>query len=245
MSATSRKSLTPLRSCCKTFSEKTRALAAWYMASQAFRSAPRSSWNSLSRWRGKKGTFHGTPDFLSHDTDRWALHLLPRGWSQRRAGASPTARTSLFIADVRAALRPAFRSLSPCRARLPGLRTQRLAGPENIRVYVRSLRRDHESLHRSARALALHAVHAGLRRPRGFSHGPGPSGPDRGSHRPGCGGAQRRPGGELGAAASLLGRSRRQRKHAAHESPLAGDHADTARRERSQRRSLRPGSLDR
>ena len=33
----SRKSLTPLRSCCKTFSEKTRTLAAWCMASQAFR----------------------------------------------------------------------------------------------------------------------------------------------------------------------------------------------------------------
>ena len=37
MSAISRKSLTPLRSCCKTFSEKRRILAAWCMASQAFR----------------------------------------------------------------------------------------------------------------------------------------------------------------------------------------------------------------
>src|SRR5881628_1942175 len=193
MSAICRKSLTPLRSCCKTSSEKTRALAAWYMASQAFRSAPRSSWKSFSRWRGKKGTFHGTPDFLSHDTDRWALHLLPRGWSQRRAGASPTARTSLFIADVRASLRPAFRSLSPCRARLPRLRTQRLAGPETIRVYVRSLRPDHESLHRSARALALHAVHAGLRRPRGFSNGALARRPNRSSYRPGCRRAQRGP----------------------------------------------------
>src|SRR5882762_5942046 len=138
----------------------------------------------------KKGTARGTPDFLSHDTDRWALHLLQRGRPKRRADASPTARTPLFIADVRAAFRPAFRSLSPGRARLPGLRTQRLAGPANIRLYVRSLRRDHESLHRSARALALHAVHAGLRRPRGFSHGPGPSRADRGAHRPGRGGAQ-------------------------------------------------------
>src|SRR5207244_3382568 len=74
---------------------------------------------------------------------------------ERRADASPAARTSVIIADVRAALRPAFRSLSPCRARLPRLWTQRLAGPEKIRVYVRSLCRDHESLHRSARALAL------------------------------------------------------------------------------------------
>src|SRR5882757_990724 len=52
MSAISRESLTPLRSCCKTFSEKTRALAAWCMASQAFRSAPRSSWKSFSRLPG-------------------------------------------------------------------------------------------------------------------------------------------------------------------------------------------------
>src|SRR6266702_4320543 len=161
MCAIRRKSLTPLRSCCKTSSEKTRALAAWCMASQAFRWAPRSSWKSFSRWRGKKGTCCGTPDFLSHDTNRWALHLLPRGRPHRRADAAPAARTPLFIADVRAALGPAFRSLSPGRARLPGLRTQRLAGPENLRVYVRSLRPDHESLHRSARALALHAVHAG------------------------------------------------------------------------------------
>src|SRR5437868_1845940 len=207
MSAISQKSRTPLRSCCKTSLEKTRALAAWCMASQAFRSAPRSSWKSFSRWRGKrssvagpssrKGTFHGIPDFLSHDAGRWALHLLPRGRRRRRADAAPAARTSLFIADVRAALRPAFRSLSPGRARLPGLRTQRLAGPETIRVYVRSLRPDHESLHRSARTHALHAVHAGLRRPRGVSHGPGPSGADPRAHRPRRGGAQRRPGGEL------------------------------------------------
>src|SRR5437763_11150663 len=195
MSAISRKSLTPLRSCCKTSSEKTRARPAWCMASQAFRSAPRSSWKSFSRWRSKiggfcdariiaiagpgprKGTSRGTPDFLSHDTDRWALHLLQRGRPHRRADASAAARTSLFITDVRASLRPAFQSLSPGRPRLPGLRTQRLAGPEHLRVYVRSLRRDHESLHRSARALALHALHAGLRRPREFSHGLGPPGP--------------------------------------------------------------------
>lgn len=38
--------LTPPRSCCKTSSEKTRTLAAWCMASQVFRSVPRSSWKS-------------------------------------------------------------------------------------------------------------------------------------------------------------------------------------------------------
>ena len=53
MSAINRRSLTPLRSCCKTSSEKTRALAAWCMASQAFRSARRSNWKSYSKWEGR------------------------------------------------------------------------------------------------------------------------------------------------------------------------------------------------
>jgi len=39
----------------KTSSEKTRALAAWYMASQAFRSASQSRWKSFLRWRDKRG----------------------------------------------------------------------------------------------------------------------------------------------------------------------------------------------
>ncbi|HWF60470.1 MAG TPA: RidA family protein [Nitrospira sp.] len=46
MSAITRKSLMALRSCCRTSSEKTRILAVWHMASQAFRSAPQSNWNS-------------------------------------------------------------------------------------------------------------------------------------------------------------------------------------------------------
>src|SRR5258707_3181309 len=54
MSAISRKSLTPLRSCYKTSSEETRVLAAWCMASQAFRSARPSSWKSFSRCGGKR-----------------------------------------------------------------------------------------------------------------------------------------------------------------------------------------------
>src|SRR5580658_7245703 len=110
---------------------------------------------SIAGPRPRKGTSRGTPDLLSHDTDRRALHLLQRGRPERRAHASPAARAALFIADVRTSLRPAFRSLSPCRARLPRLRTQRLAGPEQIRVHLRSHRGNHESLHRSARSLPL------------------------------------------------------------------------------------------
>src|SRR5437667_5113876 len=186
----------------------------------------------------RKGTSRGTPDFLSHDTDRWALHLLQRGWPERRADASPAARTSLLIPDVRAALREAFRSLSSGCSRLPWLRTQRLAGPEKIRVYLRSPCRDHESLHRSTRALAFYSLHAGLRRPCWFSHGVRPSGTDRGAHCSGRCRAQRRIGGELEDAAGLLGRSRCQRKRATHKSPLAGDDADPPCRERSQRGTL-------
>src|SRR6266478_4599600 len=110
--------------------------------------------------RPRKGTSRGIPDFLSHDTDRWALHLLQRGRPERRADASPVARTSKFVAAVRAALHAAFRSLSPGCAGLPRLRTQRLAESEEIRIYVRSHRRDHESFHRNARALAFYSLHA-------------------------------------------------------------------------------------
>src|SRR5438045_2616694 len=47
MSAISRKSLTLLRSYSRTSSEKTRTLAAWSMASQAFRSELQLSWKSF------------------------------------------------------------------------------------------------------------------------------------------------------------------------------------------------------
>ena len=84
----------------------------------------------LARTQGKNP--QETPDFLSRDTDRWALHLLLRGRPERRADASLAARAALFVADVRASLRQAVRSLSPCRARFPRLRTQRLAGPKKF-----------------------------------------------------------------------------------------------------------------
>src|SRR5713101_97824 len=72
----------------------------------------------------KKGSPRGTHDLLSHDTDRRAFHFLQRGRAERRADDSAAARTSIIIANVRASLHPAFRSLSPCRTRLPRLRTQ-------------------------------------------------------------------------------------------------------------------------
>jgi len=55
-----------------------------------------------------RGTSWATPDLLSRDTDRWALHLLQRGRPERRSDASAAARTSLFIAHVRVSLHSAF-----------------------------------------------------------------------------------------------------------------------------------------
>src|SRR5437764_13727227 len=69
-------------------------------------------------------TRYETPDFLSHDADRWAVDFLPAGWSERRVNDSAAARPAVLFTNVRAALRPALRSLSPRRARLPRLRTQ-------------------------------------------------------------------------------------------------------------------------
>src|SRR5262249_61140518 len=55
---------------------------------------------SIAGPRPRKEKSRGTPDSLSHDKGRWALHLLQRGRSEGRADASPAARISLFIADV-------------------------------------------------------------------------------------------------------------------------------------------------
>ena len=101
--------------------------------------------------KGPKGTFHGTLHRISHRKGRRPHHLLPRSRPERCANPSPPARTPLFIANVRASLRPPFRSLPSHRARLSGLRPQRLARPEKIRVHLRSHRRRDESFHRSAR----------------------------------------------------------------------------------------------
>src|SRR6266849_463131 len=79
--------------------------------------------SSASPRRGK-GTSRENADVLSHDKGIWTLYLLQRSWSERLADPSPVARAPVFLADVRAPLHPAFRSLPSCRARLPPLRTQ-------------------------------------------------------------------------------------------------------------------------
>ncbi len=65
------------------------------------------------------------------------LSIFCRGdRSATRAGIASASRTSVIVAHVRAALRQAVRSLSSGRARLPRLRTQRLAGPEGAFAYT-------------------------------------------------------------------------------------------------------------
>src|SRR5579864_8811844 len=74
--------------------------------------------------RPGKGTSREIRNFLSHDTGRWTVHLLQRGRAERRANASPAARASFLIPDVRIPVLSTFRSLSPSRARLSRFRTQ-------------------------------------------------------------------------------------------------------------------------
>src|SRR5438445_11167136 len=47
-----------------------------------------------------KGTSRETPDFLSHDTDRWNHNLLQRGRPESRAKAFAAPRASFFIPNV-------------------------------------------------------------------------------------------------------------------------------------------------
>src|SRR5690349_6363775 len=111
-----------------------------------------------------EGTDRGASDDISHDPDRRRLDLLPRGGSEGRARHPAAARRTDLLAAVRAALRAALRALSPRRARLAGLRAQRLAVPEAVRVLVRPRRRSDEQAHPDARSLEVHALHARLRR---------------------------------------------------------------------------------
>ena len=164
------------------------------------------------------------------DSGRWALHSLQRGRLEGRADAPPAPRTALVFADLRAALRATERPVSPRRSRLPRLRAQRLAGSEELRVHVRPLRRDPESLRRSARSLPLHALHAGLRRSGGISHGVGSSGPGRGAHSSRTPCRTMKGWSELEASPGLPGRSRCQRKHTSREPSVARDDADRPRR---------------
>ena len=151
---------------------------------------------------------------------------------------SPPARTSLFIANVRAALRPAFRSISPHRAGLSGIRTQRLAGSEKIRLHLRSHCRNHESLHRSdsdsrathftCRIMAARLVFAwrwSIRNAlkRSLSRTPLRT---------------MKVWARIGKRGASFGTIAQPTKRASHKSSLAADNANAPCGERSQRRAL-------
>jgi len=119
-----------------------------------------------------KGTAPETLDCLSHDTDRWALHLLQRSRSERRADGSTAARTSVFLADcsiLSSASFPITTTLS--RRNYPGFGHSDWPDPKKFAYTF-----DHiaEIMNHFTEALwtpAIHALHAGLRRPRRFSYG--------------------------------------------------------------------------
>jgi putative oxidoreductase len=66
---------------------------------------------SIIRPSQRKGTSYEISDALSRYTDRWALHFLQRGRSERRADTPSAAWASIIVAHVRAALLPVVRSL--------------------------------------------------------------------------------------------------------------------------------------
>jgi len=156
----------------------------------------------------RKETSHGTPDFY-RTTQIDGLSIFYREAGPKDA---PTllrsARTSLIIADVRASVRAAFRSVSPCRARLSGLRSQRLAGPEKYSripsiTYAEIMNHFTEALGLSRYTLYMQDyggpwVFAWL----------GPSGLDRGFHHPGRCGATTKVWGRIGKRGGPFGRSR-------------------------------------
>jgi len=84
---------------------------------------------------------------------------------------------AIIIADVRAALLTSSEHYHLVAPDIPASAT-RLADPKTF--FTRSTTTpNHEPFHRVAGALTVHAVHAGLRRAGGLSHGVGVSGPNR------------------------------------------------------------------
>src|SRR5580698_6387611 len=63
MFATTRKSPTARRNCCRTFSEKRRTRAALCTVLQASRSGRRLNWKSFSKWRPSKSEAMGPAEF--------------------------------------------------------------------------------------------------------------------------------------------------------------------------------------
>ena len=127
----------------------------------------------------------------------------------------------------------------------PGFGHSDWPDPEDVRLHVRSHRRDHESFHGSARAVALHALHAGLRWAGWFPNGAGASGPCRSAHCAGRGRRTTKDWARTGRRGASFGQIARRTKGAARKSAFAA-----RQRRRAMSGTIRtsdrydPGSLD-
>jgi hypothetical protein len=175
-----------------------------------FVSAIPTSFQLLGQARGK-GTCYEVPDFLSHRGGKRALHLSterPARETGRRFSCYTDSPLHRGCSSLSSPGFPVAITLSRLIIRASVAATGRI--PKNSRTRSITTPRSRITL-RSARAGALHALYAGLRRPRGLSHGLSPSGPNRGSHAAGCCRTQRRVGGELEDAAGVLARTNSRR----------------------------------
>src|SRR5579859_1704237 len=87
--------------------------------------------------------FCGVP----HKSDRWPIDFLPGIWCEEYADASPAPRTSVVVSNVRSTFRATIGPIPLDRTGLSWVRAQRLAGPEEVRLHLRSLGCGHESFH--------------------------------------------------------------------------------------------------
>ena len=140
------------------------------------------------------------------------LHLLLRSRSERCGKTSLPSWTSVFIANVRTALRATFRSLSPGCAGLPGLRHSDARSRMNSCTCSITIA---EIMNHFTETLGLSRYTLYMQDYGGagwVSNGPGSSGMDRSTDRSRRSCAQRRSGCESENAASIFGRSRGKRK---------------------------------
>src|SRR5205085_7855220 len=98
MSAINRKSLTLLRSCSRTSSEKTRTLAAWFMALPAFHSERRLNWKSFLKCLIKKGSVMQRTTAARILIVAWSFELLALGQVN---GKEPTMARPTFYRAIK------------------------------------------------------------------------------------------------------------------------------------------------
>jgi len=190
--------------------------------------------NSIAGPNPHKGASRGTPDFVSQDTGRWALHLLQRGRPER----PPTLlllhgfpSSSRMFEPLVARLSDRYHLVAPD---YPGFGHSDCPDPKKFAYTF-----DHiaEIMNHFTEALGLSRYTLDMQDyggPVGFrmvlAHPEGIEAlivQDAVAHNSGL-------GRELEDAAGFLGRSRCQRKRATRKPPFSRDDADTPRGKRSQ-----------